>query len=76
MEDKENKKTEHKIDWEFDKYFDEPTQGLIRQEHVTYKKRANGKMERTTIIRRYFEKNSYVIPSQMDYQDSTETVIL
>ena len=54
-------------DWEFDKYF-APVEGVFRQEHVIYKRRPQGGVERTTIIRRYYAGG--------DYQDSTETVIL
>lgn len=72
MADKEN----NKDIWEYDKYFDQPKEGLVRQEHVSYKRLENGKLEKTTITRRYFTKDTYVIPSQMDYQDSSETIIL
>lgn len=54
-------------EWEYDKYFVKQD-GVERQEHVIYKKRPDGRVERTTITRRYYAKD--------DYQDSTETVIL
>lgn len=54
-------------DWEFDKYFSK-IEGVYRQEHVIYKRRPNGGVERTTIVRTYFAGD--------DYQDSTETVII
>lgn len=54
-------------EWEFDKYF-APIEGVYRQEHVIYKRRPNGGVERTTITRHYYAGG--------DYQDSTETVIL
>lgn len=54
-------------EWEFDKYFVKQD-GVDRQEHVIYKKLPNGKIQRTTITRRYYARD--------DYQDSTETVIL
>lgn len=54
-------------EWEFDKYFAQ-VEGVWRQEHVIYKRRPQGGIERTTITRQYF--------SDGDYQDSTETVII
>lgn len=56
-----------KSDWEFDKYFS-PVEDCYMQEHIIYKRRPNGSVERITITRHYF--------SDGDYQDSTETVIL
>ena len=53
--------------WQFDKYFEE-VEGVYRQEHVIYKRRPNGGVERTTITRLYFADG--------DYQDSVETVII
>lgn len=53
--------------WEFDKYFS-PIEGVYRQEHIIYKRRPGGGVERTTITRLYFAGG--------DYQDSTETVII
>lgn len=53
--------------WEFDKYF-ERKEGVYRQEHVIYKRRPNGGVERTKITRLYFADG--------DYQDSVETVII
>lgn len=54
-------------EWEFDKYFSQ-VDGVYRQEHIIYKRRPKGGVERTTITRHYFAGG--------DYQDSTETVIL
>lgn len=54
-------------DWEFDKYFAK-VEGVYRQEHVIYKRRPNGGVERTTIVRTYFAGD--------DYQDSVSTVII
>lgn len=54
-------------EWEFDKYFCKQD-NVERQEHVIYKKRPDGRVERTTIVRRYYAKD--------DYQDSVETVII
>ena len=54
-------------DWEFDKYFTK-VEGVYRQEHVIYKRRPNGGVERTTIVRTYFAGE--------DYQDSVSTVII
>ena len=54
-------------DWEFDKYFAK-VEGVYRQEHVIYKRRPNGGVERTTIVRTYFAGE--------DYQDSVSTVII
>lgn len=53
--------------WEFDKYF-EKKENVERQEHVLYKRLPNGRIKRTTIVRKYYGKD--------DYQDSVETVIL
>jgi hypothetical protein len=55
-------------EWEYDAYFDQPTPGLIQQERVTYKRRDDGKIERETIVRRFYGNN--------DYQDSTTTEII
>lgn len=54
-------------EWEYDKYFVKQ-ENVERQEHVIYKKRPDGRIERTTITRRYYARD--------DYQDSTETIIL
>ena len=53
--------------WEFDKYF-ERIDGVYRQEHIIYKRKESGKLERTTITRQYFADG--------DYQDSVETVVI
>ena len=55
-------------EWEYDAYFSQPEPGLVLQERVTYKRREDGKIERETIVRRFYGDN--------DYQDSTTTVIL
>lgn len=55
-------------EWEYDAYFDQPKEGMIKQERVTYKRRADGRVERETIVRRFYGDN--------DYQDSTTTEIL
>lgn len=54
-------------EWEYDKYF-APVEDCYIQEHIIYKRRPNGGVERTTITRRYY--------SGGDYQDSTETTII
>lgn len=54
-------------EWEYDKYF-APIKGVYRQEHVIYKRKPNGGVERTKITRLYFADG--------DYQDSTETVVI
>ena len=59
---------EKNSEWEYDAYMDQPQPGLVLQERVTYKRRADGKIERETIIRRFYGNN--------DYQDSTTTEIL
>ena len=55
-------------EWEYDAYMDQPQPGLVLQERVTYKRREDGKIERETIVRRFYGNN--------DYQDSTTTEIL
>lgn len=56
-----------KSEWEFDKYFS-PVEDCHIQEHIIYKRRPSGGVERITITRRYY--------SGGDYQDSTETTII
>ena len=55
-------------EWEYDAYMDQPAEGLVLQERVTYRRRKDGKIERETIVRRFYGNN--------DYQDSTTTEIL
>jgi hypothetical protein len=55
-------------EWEYDAYFDQPEPGLVQQERITYKRREDGKIERETIVRRFYGNN--------DYQDSTTTEII
>ena len=55
-------------EWEYDAYMDQPQPGLVLQERVTYRRRKDGKIERETIVRRFYGNN--------DYQDSTTTEIL
>ena len=59
---------EQNSEWEYDAYMDQPQPGLVLQERVTYKRREDGKIERETIVRRFYGNN--------DYQDSTTTEIL
>ena len=59
---------EKNSEWEYDAYMDQPQPGLVLQERVTYKRREDGKIERETIVRRFYGNN--------DYQDSTTTEIL
>lgn len=58
---------DNKYSWVWDKYF-ERIEGVYRQEHVIYKRKPKGGVERTKITRLYFGDN--------DYQDSVETVII
>lgn len=55
-------------EWEYDEYMDQPEPGLVLQERVTYKRREDGKIERETIVRRFYGDN--------DYQDSSSTTII
>lgn len=55
-------------DWPYDSIFDQPQEGLVQQEFVTYRKKSNGRVERETVTRRFYGKD--------DYQDSTTSVIL
>ena len=57
-----------KYDWEYDAYFDQPAEGLVLQERVTYKRRADGKIEREQVTRTFYGDN--------DYQDSSSTTII
>ena len=59
---------EKNSEWEYDAYMDQPQPGLVLQERVTYRRRKDGKIERETIVRRFYGNN--------DYQDSTTTEIL
>lgn len=62
-EKRDTKKTE----WEYNKYF-EHVEGCYRQEHIIYKTRPTGRIERITITRTWFADG--------DWQDSTESVII
>ena len=53
--------------WTIDHIMDQPDGNTVLQEHITYRK-VNGRMERTTITRRYYGVN--------DYQDSVACEIL
>ena len=53
--------------WVYDKYF-ERIEGVYYQEHIIYKRKPKGGVERTKIIRRYYADG--------DYQDSVETTII
>ena len=59
---------EKNSEWEYDAYMDQPQPGLMLQERVTYRRRKDGKIERETIVRRFYGNN--------DYQDSTTTEII
>lgn len=54
--------------WEYDAYMDQPSEGLLLQERVTYKRRADGKIERESVTRTFYGNN--------DYQDSSSTTII
>lgn len=56
-----------KFSWVNDNYF-QKLDGVYYQEHIIYKRKENGGVERTKIIRRYY--------SDGDYQDSVETTII
>jgi len=53
--------------WPYDKFFDQPREGLLRQERTEYRLVKN-KIVRETITRRYMGAD--------DYQDSTHTEIV
>ena len=53
--------------WEYNKYF-QRVEGCFRQEHIIYKTRPTGRIERITITRTWFADG--------DWQDSTESVII
>lgn len=54
--------------WEYDAIFDQPQDGLIEQQRITYKRRTDGKIEKTIVTRRFYGNS--------DYQDSVTTKIL
>jgi hypothetical protein len=54
-------------EWEYDKIFFQPEEGLHKQEHITYYTR-NGKMMKRTITRNFMGKT--------DYQDSVTTEVI
>lgn len=54
-------------EWEYDRLFDQPYEGLIKQEFVTYKK-VRGKLIKETITRRFMKNN--------DYQDSSSIEVI
>jgi len=54
--------------WEYDAYMDQPSEGLLLQERVTYRRRADGKIERESVTRTFYGDN--------DYQDSSSVKII
>ena len=54
--------------WEYDEYMDQPSEGLLLQERVTYRRRKDGKIERESVTRTFYGDN--------DYQDSSSTTII
>lgn len=55
-------------EWEYDEYMDQPTEGLLLQERVTYRRREDGKIERECVTRTFYGNN--------DYQDSSSITII
>lgn len=55
-------------EWEYDEYMDQPADGLVLQERVTYRRREDGKIERECVTRTFYGKD--------DYQDSSSTTII
>lgn len=55
-------------EWEYDAYMDQPSEGLVMQERITYKRREDGKIEREKVTRTFYGNN--------DYQDSSSTTII
>ena len=55
-------------EWEYDAYMDQPAEGLVMQERITYKRREDGKIEREKVTRTFYGNN--------DYQDSSSTTII
>ena len=55
-------------EWEYDAYMDQPAEGLVLQERVTYRRRKDGKIERECVTRTFYGNN--------DYQDSSSTTII
>ena len=53
--------------WEYDKIFSQPDGNIIEQQMITMKRRGPGKVEVTTVTRRFY--------GNKDYQDSTETKV-
>ena len=56
-----------KFSWVNDAYF-KKIEGVYYQEHIIYKRKPKGGVERTKIVRQYFADG--------DYQDSVETTII
>ena len=55
-------------EWEYDAYMDQPAEGLVMQERITYKRRNDGKIQREQVTRTFYGNN--------DYQDSSSTTII
>jgi hypothetical protein len=55
------------MSWEYDEIFNQPCEGLLKQEFITYKK-VRGKLLKETITRRFMGND--------DYQDSTSTEVI
>lgn len=59
---------EKNSEWAYDAYMDQPAEGLVLQERVTYRRRKDGKIERECVTRTFYGNN--------DYQDSSSTTII
>ena len=68
FERKQTVVAEKNSEWEYDAYMDQPSEGLLLQERVTYRRRKDGKIERECVTRTFYGKN--------DYQDSSSTTII